>query len=190
MSDLPTRRPYLPSSPSHLPRQMKRHLVVCGVVAALAGAGCGSDEPTTPVNVVCTIVFSGALTTTHTCSTQMTATYTTANDSTVVNGGVQGTPALASLLRFKGTPVTGTFTHNAAGARGFVSASSGSNGWIAATAGMLGAPVQGTWTLTLTNVTSSSTTAQGTTYTLHGTLDAFMPSASGGGTSLTAKVTF
>ena len=172
---------------------MRRRIAVPAVLALSFILGCGGTDPVDIQPVVCTIQFTGALTQTTPCGAdrQVVALRSASPDSSTVTGGLTGTPALAVYLRYQGAPTVGTYSNTSTGARGFVSASSGSSGWIATTTGMAGNPTpQGTWTITLTSVTAGPATANGTPYTMHGTIDATMPSASGGGTALTVKVTF
>jgi hypothetical protein len=161
-------------------------------VAVLATLSCSdSNAPTTSFPTVCTITLSGAITQTLTCSNYVVSTYSTTDDTARISGNVNGTPALSVNFRKKGSAgfAVGTYTQTGASPIGFVSASNASSGWIAAGSGITGAAVQGTWTLQLTSVTDS-TTATGKVQKLHGQIDATMPSASGGGAALTAKVTF
>lgn len=169
---------------------MKRHLV-CGVVAALTLAACGSDDPTEPVNVACSIDFTGATTATVACTTQIAANYTTGTDTSIVNGGsgTSSVAALASQIKMKGVPVPGTYKHSDAGARGWVSTTVGNTGYMASTTGFPGNPVTGTWTLIITSATDTATTTGGKAYKIHGTIDAVM-TPFGGGNTLTAKATF
>ncbi|HEX7938881.1 MAG TPA: hypothetical protein VF483_07785 [Gemmatimonadaceae bacterium] len=153
----------------------------------VTAVGCSKDS-TAPVNVVCTVTLSGALTNSATCSTPIAALYTASNDSSTVSGGLIGTPALAVNIKSKGIPKKGTFHSNDAGALGFVSASSGANGWIAQTTGVVGGgAATGSWTLVLTSVTEAP--AGSGIYLLHGSVDATM-NPFGGGTVLTGHVTF
>lgn len=173
---------------------MKRHLVVCGAVVALTLCGCGgSDDPAGPVNVVCSIAFTGASTQTVTCTTQIAANYTTGNDTSIVSGGSGMNPnaGFASQIKFKGVPAAGTYRHSDPGARGWVSTTiNGTQGYMASTTGFQGNPVTGSWTLTITSATDTASTAGTSAWKIHGTIDAVMNPIGGGANPLTAKATF
>jgi hypothetical protein len=172
---------------------MTRHLVVCGVVAALVASGCGSDDPAAPLEVACSISFTGASTQTVACTSQIAANYTAANDTSIVSGGsgISPTAALASQIKFKGVPAPGTYRHSDVGARGWVSTTiNGAQGYMASTTGFAGNPVTGSWTLTITFATDTALANGVTAYKIHGTINAVMNPIGGGANPLTAIATF
>ena len=158
------------------------------VLGALAIAGCSSDDDNNGNgNLSCSVALSGGLTGTYDCVT-FVAAYSTAVNTTSYATSASTPAAVAIAINCQGEAATGTYTRGTANASGGIVVTSGTSSW-SVSAGTGGT---GSYTLTITSVSTISTTTQGKAYLIHGTLDATIPAVSGSTitTALTAHVTF
>lgn len=176
----------LPSAPSHLG-------LFAGVILA---AGCGSSSSSsgdsgTTENGACSITWSGAVSAMQSCTALSDGSYNAGTDLSAF--AISYTPPPASptvaglnvAIYFPGRPVPGTsFSSSDSGARGSVSVSQSGNPWLATVGD--GTPTAGSYDLTVSAVNVIGAAADGTAYTLHGTLKAILPAREG--TSATGTV--
>ena len=131
----------------------------------------------------CSVALTGAVTSTITCTAAVGA-YTSATNQSAVSVLASGsTPGLALALAFPGTLHTGTYHSTDAGAAGGITVTQGQSSWLAVAG-------TGTYTVNLTTVSTLSSTAQGTSYLIHGTIDATLVAAAQGAASVTLHATF
>lgn len=165
--------------------KIRFHALAATVLCAAAFAACGDSNDDGGGNGACTVALTGAVTGSVTCTTAVGA-YTTITNQSAVSLLTTGTaPGMALSVAFTGTLHTGAFQSNAVGALGGITVTNGNSTWFATpTAGS----TSGSFTVNLTTVTAISTTAQGTAYTIHGSIDATLPALAGSGTTGTVTV--
>jgi hypothetical protein len=156
------------------------------LVAVASLAGCSSSN-TDSANGSCAIALTGAVTSNISCTLAVGAYSTATGQSAISLTTTSSTFALS--VGFPGTVHTGTYHSTDAGAIGAITTAQGSSSWAAIpTAGA----VTGSYTVSLTTVATLSTTAAGTGYSLHGTIDATLAPIAGTGSSsnVTLHATF
>jgi hypothetical protein len=156
--------------------------MAAGLTAALAIAGCSSDTPgTSTTTATCTAKITGAVTATFSCS--VTDVYTIAGSTSIltISGGGSGV-TMSFGLGIAGSPQETILTNTSTGVTGSITVTTGTASWLSSNTG---AP-QGTFNLSIASLSVQSSTVNGATYLMGGTLIASLPPA--GGTTATGTV--
>jgi hypothetical protein len=162
------------------------HTAAVAALVVFAAAGCSSDSNDDGGNGNCSGSVSGAINGSYSC-TAVTAVWATANNIGGLTINATGTPTITIGIGFTGAPTTKTYSSTDADAISGVTVTSGTAVWLASASG---GTAQGSYSLHLTSVGTAVTTANGNSYTVHGTLTATLPAASGTTASGTATVSF
>jgi hypothetical protein len=136
----------------------------------------------------CQVTLTGGATANNAgCTIQGTWTKADDNGSILLNG-TDSMPRVDIVISRPGKPKTGDWKQSDTGAKASILVSSGLDGWSASVGG--NSPDQGSYTLTLTDVNETVTTDDGSGFLVKGTLDATLPSSTGGATTVTLHATF
>jgi hypothetical protein len=161
------------------------------IMAVVAAAGCGSSttDDGGNSNGACSIKLTGAVTATYACTVPAFAAYTPGDGESAIGfsytAGTSNTVAVA--IGFTAQIAKGTYTNATSTITGGVTVTNGSNSWYAIAGG---GTTTGTFTLTITSLTTLGSTTSGTSYTAHGTLTGTLPPTAGTGASVTVNATF
>jgi hypothetical protein len=170
-----------------------RKAAITVAVAALAAFGCSkSDKSSTGPggSSSCSVTLSGSQTGTYDC-TPAEALHSTAGDTAGFGFQVNSSttqPDIVSLILWSGTPAAGEWKSTDMGAAGAVAVSTTAGAAWYTAAGNIGLPAQGSYDLKVSSVSNPVQTDSGTAYTVHGSLTASLPAASGTGASGTVTV--
>lgn len=151
------------------------------VAAAVVLTAVGCKGTTAPVSASCTVMLTGALSGTYSCSAALlvwtAATNVTGLVITVPQAG--STPAVTISVTWPGAASTGTYQSTDAGAAGGINVlATGTGDWLASVGG--NAP-SGSYGAQLTSVSQIATTASGASYSTHGSLSATLTPVSNSG---------
>jgi hypothetical protein len=161
------------------------------LAGALLGVACSGPGPTDGGSTTggnfqnstgCTITLSGEVSGSYGCDAIPTVSWTTdgspANEAQVTFGSNMTSadpsrPSITVGLGFAGEPMAmKTYSNTDTGARQGVRVTTSTEDGFSDVAGGVGS-----WSITFSSVTTTSTTADGMAYAVHGTLDSMCPTA-------------
>jgi hypothetical protein len=137
----------------------------------------------------CHVALTGAATGSVGCTVQ--GVWTKGENLGGINlTGSESMPGIQVTINRPGTPQKGTWTQADSGSKAAIVVTSGLEAWSVSIGGS--SADQGTYSLTLTDVTEILTTDDGNGYLVKGTLDATLPPSSGGASTdpVTLHATF
>jgi hypothetical protein len=175
-----------------------RWTLILSLLSAVAVTGCGDNKntPATPMDMspaepdlpplpvldlsntspTCQLMVAGATTASVGCTIQ--GFWTKDDDfGGITLAGSESTPGVSVSINRPGKPAKGEWKESDSGAKAAIVVNSGLDAWSASVDAS--SATQGSYTLTLTEVTETVTTDGGSGYLVKGTLDATLPPSSG-----------